>query len=592
MYDAFDRTASETTSGSSGKTTLFTHLGMEDKVLREEVAGKATKSYQYAPWGQKLTQIKHNTDATKEFSQYLYHPKGDVEAITKDDGNTRATYGYSAYGSDDEKQFTGADKPDAANPEKDQYNDYRYNAHRFDDGSGTGGALDDMSLATDPYTSNRYAFAGGNPISFVELDGHLFGIDISLSDGGHAALDVAGMVPVIGEAADVANGIWYMTEGNYADGLMSMGSAIPFAGNAITAAKYAKKGARAVDAIKSVGKKADDVPKKAPSGGGGGKPKASKSPSKGSKAEGKSGDGGACTKAEAKKNSFVAGTKVLMADGSSKNIEDLTVGETVLAADPETGELQPWVITNTRNHQGLKSLVTLTVDADGPQGKTKPDTITTTARVPFWLPDFGKWVEAHELKPGMWLQTAAGTWAQVTAVSERERTERVYNLSVDGVHTYFVDVGSTDALVHNCGGYMLEAIQAKKRGHELHQQRPYKGGTTAVIGVRNRVTGAIDNRIAINGSGNMPKNWSLNPGESFMKGLYTPRGKPNKHAEQTIFENLGPDEEVIYGGTSRNVCKKICSPFMKENDLRLGGKVENGRDDKTSWRMFWKPTRY
>jgi hypothetical protein len=27
-------------------------------------------------------------------------------------------------------------------------------------------------LSTDPYTQNRYAFAGGNPISNVELDGH------------------------------------------------------------------------------------------------------------------------------------------------------------------------------------------------------------------------------------------------------------------------------------------------------------------------------------------------------------------------------------------------------------------------------------
>ncbi|MGW0999829.1 RHS repeat-associated core domain-containing protein, partial [Streptomyces sp. NPDC002523] len=186
---------------------------MEDKVLREEVAGKATKSYQYAPWGQKLTQIKHNTDSTKEYSHYTYHPKGDVEAITKDTGTTRATYGYTAYGSDDEKQFTGTDKPDAQNPDKDPYNEYRYSAQRYDDGSGTydmgfrnyspglnrfltrdmfGGALDDMDLTTDPYTGNRYAFAGGNPISFVELDGHLFGM--SVSDWGHAALDVAGMV--------------------------------------------------------------------------------------------------------------------------------------------------------------------------------------------------------------------------------------------------------------------------------------------------------------------------------------------------------------------------------------------------------------
>lgn len=34
------------------------------------------------------------------------------------------------------------------------------------------GALADMSLANDPFTGNRYAFTGGNPVSNVEIDGH------------------------------------------------------------------------------------------------------------------------------------------------------------------------------------------------------------------------------------------------------------------------------------------------------------------------------------------------------------------------------------------------------------------------------------
>ncbi|MDQ1008833.1 RHS repeat-associated protein [Streptomyces sp. V4I23] len=460
VYDAFDRTAQETTSGTGGKTTLFTYLGMESKVLREEVAGKATKSYQYSPWGQKLTQIKHNTDATKEYSQFLYHPKGDVEAITKADGNTRATYGYSAYGSDDEKQFTGADKPDAANPDKEQYNDYRYNAARHDDGSGTydmgfrnydpglnrfltrdmyGGALDDMGLATDPYTGNRYAFAGGNPISFVELDGHLFGFDVSLSDVGHAALDVAGMVPVIGEVADVANGVWYAAEGNYADAALSMAAAIPGIGAAATAAKYAKKGAKAADAVKG-GKNAPTA-----------KPKTSKpKPTKTADKPAPKKQGGSC-KVPAKKNSVIPGTKVLMADGSTKKIEDLKEGEYVLASDPETGNLQARKVTDTITGEGLKHLVTLTVDPDGDNGDAKFETITATDEHPFWLPDFGMWVNAEDLEPGMWLQTSAGTWAQVTAIDEAHRTQRVHNLTVDGVHTYFVVLGTFEVLTHNEG---------------------------------------------------------------------------------------------------------------------------------------------
>ncbi|ELS57260.1 golvesin C-terminal-like domain-containing protein [Streptomyces viridochromogenes] len=470
VYDAFDRTASESTSGTTGKTTVFTYLGMENKVLREEVADKATKSYQYAPWGQKLTQIKHNTDGSKEYSHYLYHPKGDVEAVTKPDGTTRATYGYTAYGSDDEGRFTGADKPDAANPDKEAYNEYRYNAHRYDDGSGTydmgfrnydpglnrfltrdmfGGALDDMALATDPYTGNRYAFAGGNPISFVELDGHLFGMDISLSDIGHAALDVAGMVPVIGEAADVANGIWYAAEGNYADAALSMAAAVPGVGMAATAAKYAKKGAKAVDAVKG-GSKASNGAKAT-------KPKSTKPKQAKPEAKPKKSGPTACKVSPKKRNSFTPGTKVLMADGSTKNIEDLKEGEYVLASDPETGNLQARQITDTRSHKGQKHLVTLTVD---PDGKDKPSKITATAEHPFWLPDYGRWVDAGDLAPGMWLQTAAGTWVQITAIDEAHRTQRVHNLTVDGQHTYYVAAGGAAVLVHNAGCPTADALRA------------------------------------------------------------------------------------------------------------------------------------
>lgn len=35
-------------------------------------------------------------------------------------------------------------------------------------------ALADLSLATDPLTQNRYSYAGCNPVSFIETDGHEF----------------------------------------------------------------------------------------------------------------------------------------------------------------------------------------------------------------------------------------------------------------------------------------------------------------------------------------------------------------------------------------------------------------------------------
>ena len=126
-------------------------------------------------------------------SYYGYNPHTDVETLTKENGDTKATYGYTAFGSDDKEAFTGIDKPDVQQPGKEPYNFYRYNGKRFDPSSGSydmgfrdynpglnrfmtrdmyNGALADMHLGSDPFTGNRYAFVGGNPITGVELDGH------------------------------------------------------------------------------------------------------------------------------------------------------------------------------------------------------------------------------------------------------------------------------------------------------------------------------------------------------------------------------------------------------------------------------------
>ncbi|MGH3389242.1 MAG: polymorphic toxin-type HINT domain-containing protein, partial [Actinomadura sp.] len=494
-FDPFDRTASETTNvgAASEKRTDLNYLGISGDVLSEQQGGKVVKSYQTSPGGSKITQIKVNEDDGREVSHFTYHPKGDVEALTKDDGNTRTTYGYTAYGSNDESKFTGVDKPDPQNPDQEPYNAYRFNAHRFDHASGTydmgfrdydpslnsfltrdmyNGALDDLNLTVDPFTGSRYAFAGGNPISNIELDGHLFGL--SLSDIGHAALDVVGLIPVVGEVADVANGAWYLAEGNYVDAALSFTSAIPLAGYAASAAKGARYGTRAARALNRAENAVPPV-RPRPGGGsntpGGGQPNA---PSGGSPRSPGGGSGGPpkspppANPPPAKPkppppaappsrgpscpipNSFVAGTSVLMADGSRKPIEQVQTGDTVLATDPETGDTRGRTVVDTITGEGDKHLVEITVDTDGKKG-AKSGVIIGTDGHPFWIPDLGTWLDAGQLKPGMWLRTSAGTYVQVTAVHAWTQHQRVHNLTVNGTHTYYVGTGETEALVHNCG---------------------------------------------------------------------------------------------------------------------------------------------
>ncbi|MGW4022140.1 golvesin C-terminal-like domain-containing protein [Streptomyces sp. NPDC005009] len=228
-FDPLDRTVSKT---ADGKTTQFKYLGLSNEVLTEEVAGQLTKSYQYSPWGQRLSQVKHNTDGTSEDAYYGYNSHTDVETLTDSTGDTKATYGYTAYGSDDKSEFTGIDKPDATDPTKEEYNQYRYNSKRWDAQSGTydmgfrdynpglnrfttrdmyNGALADMGLGTDPFTGNRYAFTGGNPTSSVEVDGHFFFVlaAIPLAEAAVALVGAtvvtAGVMTVASEVADRAD---------------------------------------------------------------------------------------------------------------------------------------------------------------------------------------------------------------------------------------------------------------------------------------------------------------------------------------------------------------------------------------------------
>ncbi|MEU6380316.1 DddA-like double-stranded DNA deaminase toxin [Streptomyces sp. NPDC046909] len=143
-------------------------------------------------------------------------------------------------------------------------------------------------------------------------------------------------------------------------------------------------------------------------------------------------------------NCFLAGTKVLLADGSSKNIEDIELGDEVLSTDPETGETSPQPVTALISTEADKHLNELTVES--PTGSNK---ITATAEHPFWVPSTGEWIDAGDLKPGTVLLTADGTTAKIKENRAYKDHVRTYNLTVAEQHTYYVLVGSTPILVHN-----------------------------------------------------------------------------------------------------------------------------------------------
>jgi hypothetical protein len=58
-------------------------------------------------------------------------------------------------------------------------------------------------------------------------------VNLPWKDIGHGALDVAGLIPGVGEAADLANAVWYTAEGDYLNAGLSLVSVIPVVGDVI-----------------------------------------------------------------------------------------------------------------------------------------------------------------------------------------------------------------------------------------------------------------------------------------------------------------------------------------------------------------------
>ncbi|MFI8091823.1 ricin-type beta-trefoil lectin domain protein [Streptomyces sp. NPDC086080] len=216
--------------------------------------------------------------------------------------------------------------------------------------------------------------------------------------------------------------------------------------------------------------KASSVSKGSGGKGGGSKPggdsggsSRSKGGSSGSGDSGKADGGGSCPVG----NSFVPGTRVLMADGTTKPIEKVKAGDKVIATDPKTGERRIETVTAEIKGEGLKHLVKVTIDTDGDKG-TKTASVTATDGHPFWVPELDAWIDATDLHSGQWLRTSAGTHVQITAV-KRWTTPgtTVHNLTVGNTHTYYALAGATPVLVHNCGETVLYRSPAEgKRASE------------------------------------------------------------------------------------------------------------------------------
>jgi len=129
---------------------------------------------------------------------------------------------------------------------------------------------------------------------------------------------------------------------------------------------------------------------------------------------------------------FLPGTKVLLADGSDKNIEEVEVGDFVLGYNEGLGINQPSKVLQTFVHQNQDYLLI-------------NDFLKVTDKHPIFINE--KWVEAGSAKVGDRLKDYLGGDIFVRNIVSLSKDSLVYNLEVENTHTYYAE----GILVHNKG---------------------------------------------------------------------------------------------------------------------------------------------
>ncbi|MEU2065107.1 polymorphic toxin-type HINT domain-containing protein [Streptomyces sp. NPDC013455] len=188
---------------------------------------------------------------------------------------------------------------------------------------------------------------------------------------------------------------------------------------------------------------------------------------------GGSNEGGPC--------SFDPDTLVLLADGTSKPIDEVKPGDQVESGDPESGK-----------HKGSRKVTAAFVNHDDDlidvqvlDVHGKPRTLRTTSLHPFWDDTTHTWVQAGKLKPGHMLNTASDKPVRITAVKVRVGSADMHNLTVSDLHTYYVLAGETPVLVHNSNGNCgVTDLAAKIDVENLSMTKTVENHTWDIAGTR------------------------------------------------------------------------------------------------------------
>lgn len=175
--------------------------------------------------------------------------------------------------------------------------------------------------------------------------------------------------------------------------------------------------------------------------------------------------------------SFTPDTNVVMADGTTKPLDEVKVGDKVEATNPKSGKTTAQTVTAVWvNHDTDLMDVSVTVG-----GKTS--TIQATQHHLFWDATRHSWVEADQLVSGDALRTDDGTIATVAATVIVPGVGDMWDLTVADDHDFYVVTTTANILVHNCpmlgeGGTQVTSktlLRDTGQGYRIDVENPAPG---------------------------------------------------------------------------------------------------------------------
>ena len=245
---------------------------------------------------------------------------------------------------------------------------------------------------------------------------------------------------------------------------------------------------------------------------------------------------------------FPAGTRILLADGSSKPIEQVTEGDRVASTDPDTGQPTTATVTATFTHHNVATL----------RLTTSTGQITTTAAHPFYVEGKG-FTPAGQLTTEDTLRDQNGQPVHLHTIESTGTVQTVHNIEVNGTHTYHAATTNGWLLVHN--GCRWDSTASRWRDTETGQFRTIPEDPTETI-VNGRADYESLHQMRV--QKNLPDTWQPDSqrfpggGERFID------GDKDVHLHS-------PDQEAPTGSNSATGPTAIIRDTPSNKTLRVNG---------------------